>query len=153
MPADSGSQAIEILRQLQTTGQPARLVITDINMPNMDGLTLLHEISSIDPLMKTVILSAYGDMSNIRVAMNRGAFDFLIKTPESLAHIPHIVTRSLREWNHIVERRRADVPAGLVLVEHRHPGLVAHPGVAPAHQRDQDGDLHKWPYNRGEGHA
>ncbi|WAL61360.1 AAA-like domain-containing protein [Thermocoleostomius sinensis] len=55
------------------------VVLTDINMPEMDGLTLLTELKAAHPLIKAVIVSAYGDMENIRAAMNRGAFDFLTK--------------------------------------------------------------------------
>ena len=56
------------------------LVVTDINMPVMDGLTLLGNLNLLDGrVVKAVILSAYGDMENIRTAMNRGAFDFLTK--------------------------------------------------------------------------
>jgi len=55
------------------------IVMSDINMPIMDGLTLLSRVASLDRLVKTVIVSAYGDLQNIRTAMNRGAFDFLTK--------------------------------------------------------------------------
>lgn len=55
------------------------IVFSDINMPKMDGLTLLEKIGETSPLLKTVIISAYGDMENIRTAMNRGAFDFICK--------------------------------------------------------------------------
>jgi sigma-B regulation protein RsbU (phosphoserine phosphatase) len=55
------------------------LVLTDINMPEMDGLTLLVRLGELDILVKSVIVSAYGDMTNIRTAMNRGAADFLTK--------------------------------------------------------------------------
>jgi adenylate cyclase len=55
------------------------MVLSDINMPEMDGLTLLSVISASNPLLKTVMVSAYGDMENIRTAMNRGAFDFVTK--------------------------------------------------------------------------
>ncbi|HXS58593.1 MAG TPA: adenylate/guanylate cyclase domain-containing protein [Hanamia sp.] len=55
------------------------IVLTDINMPEMDGLTLLSKLNETSPLIKSVIVSAYGDMDNIRAAMNRGAFDFLCK--------------------------------------------------------------------------
>jgi adenylate cyclase len=55
------------------------IVLSDINMPEMDGLTLLSRLGESSPLIKSVIVSAYGDMDNIRTAMNRGAFDFITK--------------------------------------------------------------------------
>lgn len=55
------------------------IVLSDINMPEMDGLTLLSKLNEVSPLIKSVIVSAYGDMDNIRTAMNRGAFDFITK--------------------------------------------------------------------------
>jgi len=55
------------------------VVLSDINMPEMDGLTLLSKINETHSLLKSVIVSAYGDMENIRIAMNRGAFDFVTK--------------------------------------------------------------------------
>ena len=73
--AINGTQALE---KLQTDGS-FDLVLTDINMPEMDGLTLLENLPAIDPTLKAVVVSAYGDMPNIRTAMNRGAFDFLTK--------------------------------------------------------------------------
>lgn len=71
----NGRQALEILNS-----QPdIDLILSDINMPEMDGLTLLTKIKEQHPLLKTVIISAYGDLENIRLAMNRGAFDFITK--------------------------------------------------------------------------
>ena len=55
------------------------VMLSDINMPEMDGLTLLSRINDTHSLLKSVIVSAYGDMENIRIAMNRGAFDFVTK--------------------------------------------------------------------------
>lgn len=55
------------------------VVLSDINMPEMDGLTLLGKLNEVSPMSKTVMVSAYGDMDNIRTAMNRGAFDFVTK--------------------------------------------------------------------------
>src|SRR5210317_1477617 len=55
------------------------IVLSDINMPEMDGLTLLNKLNELSPLIQSVIVSAYGDMENIRTAMNRGAFDFVTK--------------------------------------------------------------------------
>jgi class 3 adenylate cyclase/FixJ family two-component response regulator len=55
------------------------IVLSDINMPDMDGLTLLSKLNETHTILKSVIVSAYGDMGNIRTAMNRGAFDFVTK--------------------------------------------------------------------------
>lgn len=72
------NNGLEALSQLKA--QPdIDIVITDINMPQMDGLTLLTELSERYPTVKAIIISAYGDLENIRAAMNRGAFDFLTK--------------------------------------------------------------------------
>ncbi|MDB5088832.1 MAG: Adenylate cyclase, class 3, partial [Mucilaginibacter sp.] len=55
------------------------IILSDINMPVMDGLTLLSRLPEANPMVKAVVVSAYGDMQNIRTAMNRGAFDFVCK--------------------------------------------------------------------------
>ena len=55
------------------------IILSDINMPVMDGLTLLSRLPEANPMLKAVVVSAYGDMQNIRTAMNRGAFDFVVK--------------------------------------------------------------------------
>lgn len=55
------------------------IVLSDINMPVMDGLTLLSRLPEANPILKAIVVSAYGDMQNIRTAMNRGAFDFVCK--------------------------------------------------------------------------
>lgn len=68
----------EALMQLEKN-KDVDVVLSDINMPEMDGLTLLSKLAEQNGLLKTVIVSAYGDMENIRIAMNRGAFDFITK--------------------------------------------------------------------------
>jgi class 3 adenylate cyclase/ActR/RegA family two-component response regulator len=73
--AINGKHALEQL-ELNTD---VDIVLSDINMPEMDGLTLLSKINEQNTLLKAVIVSAYGDMENIRTAMNRGAFDFVTK--------------------------------------------------------------------------
>lgn len=73
--AINGVDALEKL----STEPNMDLVLSDINMPEMDGLTLLTKLHELNPLLKSVIVSAYGDMDNIRTAMNRGAFDFITK--------------------------------------------------------------------------
>ncbi len=71
------------------------MVLSDINMPEMDGLTLLEQIPKVDPNIRSVIVSAYGDMKNIRTAMNRGAFDFVTK-PLDFDDLRVTIDRTLR---------------------------------------------------------
>ena len=71
----NGQLAIEMLKDHSDVD----MILSDINMPVMDGLTLLANTKEKNPLIKTVIISAYGDMENIRKAMNLGAFDFITK--------------------------------------------------------------------------
>ena len=73
--AQNGKDALDKLE----TNADTDIVFSDINMPIMDGLTLLTKLNEKNPLLKSVIVSAYGDMENIRLAMNRGAFDFICK--------------------------------------------------------------------------
>ena len=73
--AVNGNDALEKIQQHPDID----ILLSDINMPEMDGLTLLSRMSETSPLIKSVIVSAYGDMDNIRTAMNRGAFDFITK--------------------------------------------------------------------------
>ena len=71
----NGRIALEVLEE----NPDVDMILSDINMPEMDGLTLLSRVKEKYSLLKTVIISAYGDMENIREAMNLGAFDFITK--------------------------------------------------------------------------
>ncbi len=82
------------------------LVLSDINMPGMDGLTLLVKLKELSPLIKTVIISAYGDMDNIRTAMNRGAFDFLTK-PVNFEDLELTVEKTLQHVYQLAETLKA----------------------------------------------
>lgn len=73
--ADNGKRALEILAE----HPEIEVVLTDINMPEMDGLAVLERIEGLNEKLKAIVISAYGDMENIRAAMNRGAHDFLTK--------------------------------------------------------------------------
>jgi len=71
----NGNDALEKLKE----NPDVVVVLSDINMPELDGLSLLTKLTETNPLIKAVMVSAYGDMDNIRIAMNRGAFDFITK--------------------------------------------------------------------------
>ncbi len=82
------------------------IVLSDINMPVMDGLTLLTKLAEKNKLLKAVVVSAYGDMSNIRTAMNRGAFDFVIK-PVDFADLEITIEKTIEHVLQIRETIRA----------------------------------------------
>ena len=82
------------------------IVLSDINMPEMDGLTLLSELHESSPLIKSVIVSAYGDMDNIRTAMNRGAFDFITK-PINFEDLTITMEKTLQHAKEIKETLQA----------------------------------------------
>ncbi|NND88870.1 MAG: response regulator [Flavobacteriaceae bacterium] len=100
--AENGKVALEKLKE-----QPEiAIVMSDINMPEMDGLTLLSKLSESNPLIKSVIVSAYGDMDNIRVAMNRGAFDFITK-PINFQDLSVTMEKTLKHALHIRQTLQA----------------------------------------------
>lgn len=77
------------------------IILSDINMPEMDGLTLLTKINEMrNPAMKCIIVSAYGDMENIRTAMNRGAFDFTTK-PINLEDLERTIEKAAEQIEYI----------------------------------------------------
>ena len=87
--AHDGVEALEMLKD-----RDIDLVVSDINMPGMDGLTLLEQIPKVDPNIRAIIVSAYGDMRNIRTAMRRGAFDFIVK-PVDFEDLEETIERTL----------------------------------------------------------
>jgi len=91
--AHNGLEALSKLIEFPEIG----IILSDINMPEMDGLTLLMKLKELkNPGLKTVVVSAYGDMDNIRTAMNRGAFDFLTK-PINFEDLEITINKTLDE--------------------------------------------------------
>ena len=86
------------------------MVVSDINMPRMDGLSLLARLQEADDKKSTIIVSAYGDMSNIRTAMNRGAFDFLTK-PIDFGDLELTIDKTIRHVEMMREARRRQAEA------------------------------------------
>ncbi len=100
--AINGNYALEKMKQ-----QPdVDIILSDINMPEMDGLTLLTKLSETSPLTKTVMVSAYGDMENIRTAMNRGAFDFVTK-PVDFKDLECTIEKTIQQVNQIKQTLQA----------------------------------------------
>jgi adenylate cyclase len=100
---------VEALAMLAENNDIA-MVIADINMPRMDGLTLLHKLQETEEKPSTIIVSAYGDMGNIRTAMNRGAFDFLTK-PIDFSDLEATIAKTIRHVDFLRESRRRQLAA------------------------------------------
>ncbi len=100
---------IEALAALQDH-RDVDLVVADINMPRMDGLTLLQKLQENEKNLSTIIVSAYGDMANIRTAMNRGAFDFLTK-PIDFLDLEATITKTIRHIEVLRDAQRRQAAA------------------------------------------
>lgn len=96
--AQSGVEALKVL-DLQPD---IRMIISDINMPEMDGLTLLKNLGERHPKVIPIIVSAYGDMGNIRAAMNLGAFDFVTK-PINFDDLNATIDKTLTHLSTLIE--------------------------------------------------
>jgi len=121
------SNGEEALTRLSGDGD-VDIVISDINMPKMDGLTLLRRIQDLDRRLKTVIVSAYGDMRNIRTAMNLGAFDFLTK-PIDFSDLEITINKTISDLQSVREihrLRESAEKAKLSLARYFSPNLVQH---------------------------
>ena len=109
--AQNGVEALEQLK----IHHDVDMVLSDINMPQMDGLTLLHQLNQLNYDLRAVIVTAYGDMKNIRTAMNRGAFDFVTKPldfkdlettiSKTLSHL-EVMREALRSRDELVALRQ-----------------------------------------------
>jgi sigma-B regulation protein RsbU (phosphoserine phosphatase) len=110
--AHNGLEALASLIEFPDIG----IILSDINMPEMDGLTLLTKLKELkNPSLKTVIVSAYGDMENIRVAMNRGAFDFLTK-PINFDDLEITINKTLEET--LIQRKALHEHDQLISIRH-----------------------------------
>ena len=101
--AHDGVEALEVLGQHDDVD----MLLSDINMPRMDGLTLLEKLTEVETDLRSVVISAYGDMKNIRAAMNRGAFDFVTK-PIDFNDLRVTVERGLEQlelWRDVQKSR------------------------------------------------
>jgi adenylate cyclase len=128
--ARDGQHALELLE----AGPDVDMVLSDINMPRMDGLTLLARLGDLDEDMRAVIVSAYGDMTNIRTAMNRGAFDFLTK-PIDLDDLERTIEKTLLGIQRLRALQRLKAEA-----EHARSAMSRYFSPSVAHQIEMDPD-------------
>src|ERR1700730_10449119 len=106
MFAHDGLEALQSLEQHPHVD----MVVSDINMPRMDGLSLLQKLQEAEDKKSTIIVWAYGDMSNIRTAMNRGAFVFLTK-PIDFGDLEMTIKKTIRNAERMREARRRQAEA------------------------------------------
>jgi adenylate cyclase len=106
MFAHDGIEALEVLK----ANADLSLVVTDINMPRMDGLALLQRLQEQDSKRSIIIVSAYGDMANIRTAMNSGAFDFVTK-PIDFQDLERTIAKTIRHFEVLREARERQAAA------------------------------------------
>ena len=100
--AHNGLEALQVL----LAHQDIDIVLSDINMPEMDGLTLLAKINEMrNPARKCIMVSAYGDMGNIRQAMNNGAFDFATK-PIDLDDLQRSIDNAVAQIEYIHQSQK-----------------------------------------------
>jgi class 3 adenylate cyclase len=104
--AHDGLEALQTIEQNPCVD----MVVSDINMPRMDGLSLLARLQEAEDKKSTIIVSAYGDMNNIRIAMNRGAFDFLTK-PIDFGDLEMTIDKTIRHVEMMREARRRQAEA------------------------------------------
>jgi class 3 adenylate cyclase/CheY-like chemotaxis protein len=132
MFARDGLEALQSIEQYPDVD----MVVSDINMPRMDGLSLLQRLQEAEDKKSTVIVSAYGDMSNIRTAMNRGAFDFLTK-PIDFGDLETTIEKTMRHVEAMRDARRRQIEA-----ERAYASLSRYfsPQIASRLAADSEGD-------------
>ena len=97
--AHNGLEALSILYN----NPDIEIILSDINMPEMDGLTLLAKVNEMrNPALRVIMVSAYGDMKNIREAMNNGAFDFATK-PIDMDDLNLTIEKAIAQINYVHE--------------------------------------------------
>ena len=100
--AHNGLEALTVLLK----EKDINIILSDINMPEMDGLTLLTKINEMhNPALKCIMVSAYGDMGNIRSAMNNGAFDFATK-PIDLDDLSVTIEKAIEQIEYIKKAQK-----------------------------------------------
>jgi PAS domain S-box-containing protein len=99
--AHSLREAETVIRELTPD-----LVITDLVLPDGSGIDFIS--STLNSLCPAVVMTSHGDEQIAVEAIKAGALDYVVKTNTTLADLPRIAERAVREWSHIVERQQAE---------------------------------------------
>ncbi|HUX78276.1 MAG TPA: response regulator [Alphaproteobacteria bacterium] len=91
--AQNGQDALDLIKREPDIA----VVVSDVNMPGMDGLTLLDKLKEVSPATKTIVVSAYGDTKTLRSAMNKGVFDFVTK-PVDFKELGDAIQRTIAQY-------------------------------------------------------
>ncbi len=90
----NGFEALNYLRQ-----QEVNLIVTDINMPEMNGITFLKELNKSFPKSNVIMITAYGGVESYIEAMNLGAFEYINK-PVKIEELKSILKKIFKETSH-----------------------------------------------------
>lgn len=104
--ANNGVEALEILEKEKDIG----IVITDIKMPEMNGLDLLKHLASQDRVYRSAVVTAYGDMKNIREAMSLGVSDFITK-PFDFRDLDQTLSKIIKQYNEYLNANKEKLAA------------------------------------------
>ena len=97
--ARNGMEALAVLN----SNPDIEVILCDINMPVMDGLKLLSKVNETNNLaLRVIMVSAFGDMQNIRQAMNNGAFDFVTK-PIDMDDLSVTIEKAIAQIHYVHE--------------------------------------------------
>lgn len=103
--ANSAKDALEYFQK-----DPYHIVLTDINMPIMDGLVLLEEIKAIRGDTVVIMMTAYTSLTKVLLSRAHGATDYVLKPFRDLGEVDEAVKRAIEQiirWNRIIEETKS----------------------------------------------
>ena len=100
--AHDGVEGLKVLQE----HPDIEIILCDINMPVMDGLEMLAKVNEMqNPALRVIMVSAYGDLENIRLAMNDGAFDFATK-PIDMDDLDRTIEKAIKQIDFVHQSQK-----------------------------------------------